>query len=212
MTDTATPMHAETPKQKTRSNRGAGHGSQRRLVDPLYLGLDAASVRIASAASSVISFPLSRLWIVIRDTPSRAATCVGVPMDLRIVLYSLAVILNLNGDVIDLANFVLWCISVDLVNGGGISGFMGAMAGAFMGALFRGPCINGAVDVGNVRALELGGLDSGNELGECWSGHCRVWFGVGRSQRRRGERKIFLRSLQELSVKSFYAPFIRLNA
>jgi hypothetical protein len=41
--------------------------------------------------------------------------------------------------------------------------------------------------------------------------HFLGWFGVGRFQWRRGERKIFLHPTQELSVKSFYAPFLRLN-
>jgi hypothetical protein len=41
--------------------------------------------------------------------------------------------------------------------------------------------------------------------------HFFGWFGVGRFQWRRGERKIFLHPTQELSVKSFYAPFLRLN-
>jgi hypothetical protein len=49
---------------------------------------------MASAASAVMGLPLSRLWIVMRDTPSMAATCVGVPIDSRMVLYSAAVILQ----------------------------------------------------------------------------------------------------------------------
>lgn len=67
--------------------------SCRALLGCSYLGADAASARMASAASCVMSLPVSRLWIVIRDTPRMAATCVGVPIDFRSLLYSVASIL-----------------------------------------------------------------------------------------------------------------------
>lgn len=84
---------------KTTLDNAAYGGRLLRLVEPLYLGFDAASARIASAASSVINFPFSRLWIVMRETPRSLATSVGVPMRSLIALYSLALISG--GQVLD---------------------------------------------------------------------------------------------------------------
>lgn len=174
------------------------------LLSLFYLTRDAASARIASAASSVMSFPLSRLWIVIRETPSMAATCVGVPMDSRISLYSLAVMLGA-GKFHLRADAGAFDFTEQLR-----AGLASRRAGREI------PVVNVATH--GRKLLEtpcsvfvLFGLGNGAVCK--WLGsHCLGWFGVDRSQWRRGERKIFLRVMQELSVKSFYTPFLRLNA
>lgn len=86
MTDNATSPRLNGQKQKTRSNSGAGHGSQRRLVGRC------PSAVMARAASSVMSCaPEHRRETVSRATPSRRATSVIEPMDSTIDLYSGAV-------------------------------------------------------------------------------------------------------------------------
>lgn len=163
---------------------------------------------MASAASSVMDFPFSRLWIVIRDTPSRAATCDGVPMASLIALYSLAVISGffLGGDVfVELRNGHTPCVEVvdghaaGLVVTGHTACVGDGAAGDELG--IREVAKDGILIEGGKGFAD--GFDGGHGLG---------WFGVDRSQWRRGERKIDLRATQELSVKFFYAPFHPANA
>jgi hypothetical protein len=55
-------------------------------------------------------------------------------------------------------------------------------------------------------------VEGGEDIDDGFGGvHSVVWFGVGRSQWRQGESKAALHQMQELSVKSFYATFLRLN-
>jgi len=207
MTVTATSPAMARSKSKTRSNSGAGHGSQRRLVEPLYFGADAARALIAKADSSVMSFPLSLLWIVMRDTPSRAATCVGVPMDTRSFLYSRDVMLSDDG----------CCLLVQRTL---IKVLIGSVIRALnvkpdaVSRLIHGAKLHAGVNGLNsfLHPLEGSGGNGFCRGGDKCSGHVLVWLGVGRFQWQRGECKIFLRSRQELSVKSFYAPFLRLNS
>ena len=194
MTPHPTPMPAmPTISRKTPPRRlTAGWGCNPRLVEPLYFGLDAASARIARAASSVMSFPLSRLWIVIRETPSRAATCVGVPMDSRIALYSLGLISGFGGDLPQIAVSCFDGCGKLTAEDKSISGLLVSLEE------LHGPAVESCF--ADVFDSVLCGV------------HLDWWFGVGRSHWRRGERKTILPSRQELSVKSFYAPFLRHNA
>ena len=159
-------------------------GSDHRLVGRCE------SATMASAASSVIGFPLSRLWIVMRETPRSLATSVGVPMASLIALYSAAVMLASVGwsKGLDGANELAVLVNLDdlrLERAGGFDEVVGLGFGFLDGS--GGEC--GAVETDFV----------GVHGGGC--------FGVGRAQWRRGERKIDLLAPQELSVKYFYAPF-----
>ena len=209
-------------------------GSDHRLVGRCE------SATMASAASSVIGFPLSRLWMVMRETPRSLATSVGVPIDSRIALYSAAVML---------VGALSFCLRVDGAKNSTL--FSAAKEHGLLPAIGHHGLLDAGAkagqrlvnEVGEIKSFGLGSnhvagwlrgdtvvLQDGVPLGQRakWevdgfslvvlSGrdadvrcHGLVWFGVRRSQWRRGERKIDLRTLQELSVNYFYAPFRSAN-
>jgi len=225
MTVAATPPRLARPNEKPAPNSERGMVGNDVLLSLFYLAWDAANDLIASAASSVIGLPTSRLWMVIRDTPRSLATCVGVPMDSRSLRYSAAVISDSefvgSGD--DGSNFKGNAKGTFSGGDGGadirnrdvamkVAGRFATVehAVAVLPGLERSVC----VEVGSA-LCDLNG-DAGGDVGFVVSGKCSGchgsgWFGVGRFQWRRGERKIDLRATQELSVKYFYAPFLRLN-
>lgn len=194
-------------------------GSDHRLVGRC------ASATMASAASSVIGFPFSRLWIVMRETPRSLATSVGVPMASLIALYSVAVMLAKAAGASDLGGEF---------SGDGATGFGSrpVRTEAILpdeSHLIHLPFwkrVQAFVKFANWIRLEepdsATGLDFGGKSGAGGvaggSGfglvgrHGLGWFGVGRSQWRREERKIDLRAPQELYVKYFYTPFRPANA
>lgn len=192
MTVTAAPPRASRNNEKPAPNSERVMVGNDVLLSLFYFRADAASARMASAASSVMSFPLSRLWIVMREIPKSLATSVGVPIDSRSALYSMALILSCGGD--------LPQIAVGCFDG---CGKLTAEDERISGLLVSDEELHGAT----VQSCFADVFDS-----VLCGVHLDWWFGVGRSHWRRGERKTILPSRQELSVKSFYAPFLRHNA
>jgi hypothetical protein len=192
MTDTATLPRPGTLKQKTRSNCGAGHGSQRRLVEPLYL-VAGLSVRIARDASSVIGVrPASRALMVARVTPSRAASpaCVR-PSRSRVSLY--------------------WVASISLPFGDWLHGIVDGhheTVGKFDFGLLVGKLANFGGLFGDVLLKdevildEVGDLSGGGDVLQCLHGFV-VSFGVGVTQWQREEGKTLLHKPQEKKVNIF---------